>query len=67
MYPDCLDIIVGSHVPYVKEKKIQKESFEEISITPSEDELINLGYYRYEEITIIFSIVNFNKFLPVRQ
>jgi isopentenyl-diphosphate Delta-isomerase len=52
MYPDCLDITVGGHVPYgVKEKKIQKESFEEIGINPSDDELINLGYYRYEEIS----------------
>ena len=52
MYPDCLDITVGGHVPFgIKEKKIQKESFEEIGIVPSDDELINLGYYRYEEIT----------------
>ncbi len=52
MYPDCLDITVGGHVPYGKrDNKIQKESFEEIGIVPSDDSLIDLGYYRYEEIT----------------
>ncbi|MBN2403094.1 MAG: NUDIX domain-containing protein [Spirochaetes bacterium] len=51
MYPDCLDITVGGHVPFgIKENKIQKESFEEIGISPRNDELIDLGYYRYEEI-----------------
>ncbi len=50
MYPDCLDITVGGHVPFgIIENKIQKESFEEIGIIPSDDELIDLGYYRYEE------------------
>jgi isopentenyldiphosphate isomerase len=52
MYPDCLDITVGGHVPFGKrDNKIQKESFEEIGIVPSDDNLIDLGYYRYEEIT----------------
>ena len=50
MYPDCLDITVGGHVPFgVLEKKVQKEANEEIGITPSESELIDLGYFRYEE------------------
>jgi isopentenyl-diphosphate Delta-isomerase len=52
MYPDCLDITVGGHVPFgINVNKIQKESFEEIGISPLDDELINLGYYRYEEIS----------------
>ena len=50
-YPDCLDITVGGHVPFgVCENKIQKESFEEIGISPDNEELVDLGYYRYEEI-----------------
>jgi isopentenyldiphosphate isomerase len=49
-YPDCLDITVGGHVVFGQnEHKIQKESWEEIGIRPSDDELIDLGYYRYEE------------------
>ncbi len=49
-YPDCLDITVGGHVPFGKiENKIQKESLEEIGISPLDEELIDLGYYRYEE------------------
>jgi isopentenyldiphosphate isomerase len=52
LYPDCLDITVGGHVPFGKHNdKIQKESREEIGIYPSEKELIDLGYFRYEEIT----------------
>lgn len=52
MYPDCLDITVGGHVPFGREdNKIQKEALEEIGILPSDDSLIDLGYYRYEEIT----------------
>jgi isopentenyl-diphosphate Delta-isomerase len=51
-YPDCLDITVGGHVPFGRDKnKIQKESYEEIGIVPQDDELIDLGYYRYEEHT----------------
>jgi len=50
MYPDCLDITVGGHVPFgLGEEKIQKEAREEIGITPSDDDLIDLGYFRYEE------------------
>jgi isopentenyldiphosphate isomerase len=50
MYPGCFDITVGGHVPFGRhEKKIQKESSEELGISPEDDELINLGYYRYEE------------------
>ena len=52
IYPDCLDITVGGHVPYgIYKGKIQKESFEEIGIKPLDEELVDLGYYRYEEIT----------------
>lgn len=51
MYPDCLDITVGGHVPFgVRENKIQKEAMEEIGIAPADSELIELGYFRYEEI-----------------
>lgn len=51
-YPDCLDITVGGHVPFGKnEGKIQKEADEEIGISPADSELIDLGYFRYEEIT----------------
>ncbi len=51
-YPDCLDITVGGHVLYGQtEGKIQKESAEEIGISPSDDSLSDLGYYRYEERT----------------
>lgn len=49
-FPDCLDITVGGHVPFgVNKNKIQKEAYEEIGISPEDDELIELGYYRYEE------------------
>ena len=50
MYPDCLDITVGGHVPFgTTELKIQKESREELGIEPPEESLIDLGYFRYEE------------------
>jgi len=50
LYPDCLDITVGGHVVYGHDdRKIQKESFEEIGIRPPDADLIDLGYYRYEE------------------
>ncbi len=50
LYPGCLDITVGGHVPFgVKEKKIEKEAYEEIGIVPDERDLIDLGYFRYEE------------------
>ena len=50
MYPDCLDITVGGHVPFaITGNKIQKESFEEIGISPADTEMCDLGYYRYEE------------------
>ena len=49
-YPDCLDITVGGHVPFGKtDNKIQKESFEEIGISPADSDMADLGYYRYEE------------------
>ncbi len=51
LYPDCLDITVGGHVPFGKtNNKIQKESYEEIGISPSDEDLVDLGYYKYEEI-----------------
>ncbi|TAL37906.1 MAG: hypothetical protein EPN93_05395 [Spirochaetes bacterium] len=50
LYPDCLDITVGGHVIFGQnENKIQKESWEEVGIRPPDDELVDLGYYRYEE------------------
>ncbi len=50
LYPDCLDITVGGHVVYgYTGNKIQKEISEEIGITPPESDLIDLGYFRYEE------------------
>lgn len=51
-YPDCLDITVGGHVPFgTASNKIQKESMEEIGISPGDDEMIDLGCFRYEEKT----------------
>jgi len=51
-YPDCLDITVGGHVLYGQvEGKIQKESSEEIGVSPPDESLSDLGYYRYEERT----------------
>lgn len=48
-YPGYLDITVGGHVPFgLKDDKIQKEAMEEIGIKPSNDELIDLGIFRYE-------------------
>lgn len=52
LYPDCLDITVGGHVPFgLKQNKIQKEAMEEIGISPDDSELIDLGYMRFEEKT----------------
>jgi isopentenyldiphosphate isomerase len=49
-YPGCLDITVGGHVPFGRSSdKIQKESMEEIGIAPPDEDLVDLGYYRYEE------------------
>jgi len=49
-YPDCLDISVAGHVPFdVKENKIHKEAEEELGISPSNDDLCDLGFFRYEE------------------
>ncbi len=54
MYPNYLDITVGGHVPFgLTSNKIQKEAYEEIGITFDETQLIDLGYYRYEEINDI--------------
>lgn len=52
MYPDCLDITVGGHVPFgIQGSKIGKEAMEEIGIAVNESELIDLGYSRFEEKT----------------
>ncbi len=52
LYPDCLDITVGGHVPFgLTTNKIQKEAMEEIGISPLDSELIDLGYMRFEEKT----------------
>lgn len=49
-YPDCLDITVGGHVPFgLAEGKVVKEASEEVGIVPDEHQLIDLGWYRYEE------------------
>lgn len=49
-YPNCLDITVGGHVPYgYGGNKVLKEAEEEIGILPDADDLIDLGWYRYEE------------------
>ncbi len=51
-YPNCLDITVGGHVPFgLATGKIQKESQEEIGISPHDSELVDLGLFRYEEIS----------------
>lgn len=51
MYPNCLDITVGGHVTFgISEGKIQKEAREEIGIEPEESRLVDLGFFRYEEI-----------------
>lgn len=52
LYPDCLDITVGGHVPFgLKGNKIQKESMEELGISPADSDMTDLGYIRYEEVT----------------
>lgn len=55
LYPDCLDITVGGHVPFGENidnrGKIAKEAMEEIGISLEEAELFDLGYCRFEEKT----------------
>jgi isopentenyldiphosphate isomerase len=49
-YPGKLDITVGGHVLFGQtESKVGKEAFEEIGIHPSSDDLIDLGFFRYDE------------------
>ncbi len=49
-YPGCFDITVGGHVPFgLREEKIQKEAEEEIGIRPEMNDLVDLGYFRYQE------------------
>lgn len=53
LFPGCLDITVGGHVPFgLKENKIQKEASEELGISPSDADMTDLGYIRYEEVTV---------------
>ncbi len=50
LYPSVLDISVGGHVPFgLNYGKIQKEAIEELGISISDEEIIDLGYFRYEE------------------
>ena len=50
LYPSVLDISVGGHVPFgLNSGKIQKEASEELGIDVNDEELIDLGYFRYEE------------------
>lgn len=50
LYPGYLDITVGGHVPFgLQKNKIQKEASEELGIEPLDNDMIDLGYYRYEE------------------
>jgi len=52
LFPGCLDITVAGHVPFgLKKNKIQKEAMEELGISPSDDDMTDLGCIRYEEIT----------------
>jgi isopentenyldiphosphate isomerase len=52
LYPDCLDITVGGHVTYgIVTGKIRKEAMEEIGISVNDEELTDLGFYRFEEKT----------------
>ncbi len=51
LYPSVLDISVGGHVPFgLNSGKIQKEASEELGIDVHDEELTDLGYFRYEEI-----------------
>jgi isopentenyldiphosphate isomerase len=51
IYPDCLDITVAGHVPYgFGGNKILKEADEEIGFAAEAAALIDLGWYRYEEM-----------------
>jgi len=50
LYPSVLDISVGGHVPFgLNDGKIQKEASEELGISVKDEELTDLGYFRYEE------------------
>lgn len=52
LFPGCLDITVGGHVPFgLQGNKIQKEAMEELGISPCDADMTDLGYIRYEEIT----------------
>jgi isopentenyldiphosphate isomerase len=50
MYPGYLDITVGGHVVFGQEEdKIGKEAREELGINLAGKNLLDLGYFRYEE------------------
>lgn len=56
-YPGYLDITVGGHVVFgQKEDKLEKEAYEELGIIPPKEDLIDLGYFRYEETIPEFSL-----------
>jgi isopentenyl-diphosphate Delta-isomerase len=56
-YPGYLDITVGGHVLFGQEKeKLQKEAREELGISPREEDLVDLGYFKYEESIPEFSL-----------
>ncbi len=49
-FPGVLDITVGGHVPFGQTtSKIEKEAHEEIGVSPDAEDLVDLGYFRYEE------------------
>jgi isopentenyl-diphosphate Delta-isomerase len=49
-YPGKLDITVGGHVLFGQtESKVGKEAFEELGIHPSSEDLVDLGFFRYDE------------------
>ncbi|MGL4368965.1 MAG: NUDIX hydrolase [Spirochaetota bacterium] len=49
-YPGYLDITVGGHVVFGQtEGKIQKEAREELGLDVRDEQLVDLGYFRYEE------------------
>jgi isopentenyldiphosphate isomerase len=58
-YPGYLDITVGGHVVFgQKENKLSKEAEEELGIIPSEKDIIDLGFFRYEETIPEFSLIH---------
>jgi isopentenyldiphosphate isomerase len=57
LFPGYLDITVGGHVPFgTSEGKIEKEAEEELGLELDSSKLLDLGYFRYEEITPEFDL-----------